>query len=96
MTPAASRGLRTAGVLGRPQGQRLGPAALRLAAGWFFGERGHHRLTIDPACENERAIRAYALGRLFGRRAKVSAHAALRHKTGHEVAAQIARDERAV
>jgi aminoglycoside 6'-N-acetyltransferase len=42
------------------QGRRLGPAALRLAADWFFGERGHHRLTIDPACANERAIRAYA------------------------------------
>jgi aminoglycoside 6'-N-acetyltransferase len=43
------------------QGQRLGPAALRLAAEWFFSQRGHHRLTIDPACENGRAIRAYAL-----------------------------------
>jgi aminoglycoside 6'-N-acetyltransferase len=42
------------------QGQRLGPAALRLAAEWFFTQRGHHRITIDPACENERAIRAYA------------------------------------
>lgn len=42
------------------QGRRLGPAALRLAAGWFFGQREHHRLTIDPACDNERAIRAYA------------------------------------
>lgn len=42
------------------QGQRLGPAALRLAAEWLFGQRGHHRLTIDPACENVRAIRAYA------------------------------------
>jgi aminoglycoside 6'-N-acetyltransferase len=40
-------------------GQRLGPAALRLAAQWLFGQRGHHRLTIDPACENVRAIRAY-------------------------------------
>jgi len=41
------------------QGQRLGPAALRLAAEWLFGQRGHHRLTIDPACENVHAIRAY-------------------------------------
>lgn len=41
------------------QGRRLGPAALRLAAEWLFGQREHHRLTIDPACENERAIRAY-------------------------------------
>ena len=42
------------------QGRGLGPAALRLAAGWLFGQREHHRLTIDPARDNERAIRAYA------------------------------------
>jgi aminoglycoside 6'-N-acetyltransferase len=42
------------------QDQGLGPAALRLAAEWLFEQRGHHRLTIDPACENVRAIRAYA------------------------------------
>ena len=42
------------------QDRRLGPAALRLAAEWLFEQRGHHRLTIDPACENARAIRAYA------------------------------------
>lgn len=42
------------------QGQQLGPAALRLAAEWFFVQHGHHRLTIDPARDNERAIRAYA------------------------------------
>jgi aminoglycoside 6'-N-acetyltransferase len=42
------------------QDRRLGPAALRLAAEWLFGQRGHHRLTIDPACANARAIRAYA------------------------------------
>jgi len=43
----------------RFQGRGLGPAALRLAARWLIDERGHHRLTIDPARENERAIRAY-------------------------------------
>jgi aminoglycoside 6'-N-acetyltransferase len=42
------------------QGRGLGPAALRLAARWLVGERGHHRLTIDPATDNARAIRAYA------------------------------------
>ena len=42
------------------QDRRLGSAVLRLAAGWLFEQRGHHRLTIDPACENVRAIRAYA------------------------------------
>jgi aminoglycoside 6'-N-acetyltransferase len=42
------------------QGGRLGPAALRLAARWLIDERGHHRITIDPAAANARAIRAYA------------------------------------
>jgi aminoglycoside 6'-N-acetyltransferase len=41
------------------QDRRLGRAALRLAARWLFEQRGHHRLTIDPACVNARAIRAY-------------------------------------
>ena len=41
------------------QDRGLGPEALRLAARWLVGDRGHHRLTIDPAAANERAIRAY-------------------------------------
>jgi aminoglycoside 6'-N-acetyltransferase len=41
------------------QDRGLGPEALRLAARWLVGDRGHHRLTIDPAACNERAIRAY-------------------------------------
>jgi aminoglycoside 6'-N-acetyltransferase len=41
------------------QGRGLGRVALRLAAGWLFDQRGHHRLTIDPACANTHAIRAY-------------------------------------
>jgi len=41
------------------QGAGLGPLALRLAARWLLDERGHHRLTIDPARANVRAIRAY-------------------------------------
>ncbi|MEA2155013.1 MAG: hypothetical protein QOE11_1153 [Solirubrobacteraceae bacterium] len=40
-------------------GAGLGPIALRLAGRWLIDERGHHRLTIDPARENSRAIRAY-------------------------------------
>ena len=48
-------------VLAGPfQGRGLGPEALRLAARWLIDVRGHHRLTIDPAAANERAIRAYA------------------------------------
>ena len=42
------------------QGAGLGPQALRLAARWLVDERGHHRLTIDPAAANARAIGAYA------------------------------------
>jgi len=41
------------------QGRGLGPASIRLVARYLFDVRGHHRLTIDPALANERAIRAY-------------------------------------
>ena len=40
-------------------GEGLGTEALRLLASYLFEERGHHRLTIDPAAENAGAIRAY-------------------------------------
>jgi aminoglycoside 6'-N-acetyltransferase len=41
------------------QGRGLGPDALRMATRWFVEERGHHRFTIDPTLDNERAIAAY-------------------------------------
>ena len=41
------------------QGRGHGPDAIRTLATWLFRERGHHRLTIDPAAANDRAIRAY-------------------------------------
>jgi aminoglycoside 6'-N-acetyltransferase len=41
-------------------GRGLGRAAIRAVARWLIDERGHHRLTIDPASANERAIRTYA------------------------------------
>ena len=41
------------------QRQGLGPEALRTLIRHLFDERGHHRITIDPAAHNERAIRAY-------------------------------------
>jgi aminoglycoside 6'-N-acetyltransferase len=45
------------------QGMGLGRAAIRAVARWLLDERGHHRLTIDPAAANERAIHTYlALG----------------------------------
>jgi aminoglycoside 6'-N-acetyltransferase len=40
-------------------GQGLGADALRTLAGYLFEARGHHRLTIDPASANHRAIRSY-------------------------------------
>jgi aminoglycoside 6'-N-acetyltransferase len=39
-------------------GQGYGREALRVAVR-HFAARGHHRFTIDPAVENERAIRCY-------------------------------------
>jgi aminoglycoside 6'-N-acetyltransferase len=40
-------------------GRGLGAEALRTALRHLFEDRGHHRATIDPAVENERAIRSY-------------------------------------
>lgn len=40
-------------------GQGLGTEAVRLLARYLIEERGHHRLTIDPAADNAAAIRAY-------------------------------------
>ena len=40
-------------------GKGLGPDAIRTLARFLIEERGHHRLTIDPAAANEQAIRAY-------------------------------------
>jgi aminoglycoside 6'-N-acetyltransferase len=40
-------------------GQGLGADTVRALARWLFDERGHHRITIDPAVANERAIRSY-------------------------------------
>jgi aminoglycoside 6'-N-acetyltransferase len=41
------------------QDRGFGPRSLRLAARWLIDERGHHRLSIDPASDNARAIAAY-------------------------------------
>lgn len=41
------------------QGKGYGPEAIRLVCRWLFDERGHHRITIDPAADNLRAIRSY-------------------------------------
>ena len=42
------------------QGRGLGPDAIRTLAAYLIDERGHHRLTIDPAADNQRAISAYS------------------------------------
>ena len=41
------------------QDRGYGSEAIRVLARHLFAERGHHRLTIDPAAANARAIRAY-------------------------------------
>lgn len=46
-------------LLGPFQDRGLGPDALRGLARFLVEERGHHRLTIDPAAENARALSAY-------------------------------------
>jgi len=47
-------------TLGVPyQGQGLGSDALRTLITHLVDERGHHRLTVDPAAENTDAVRFY-------------------------------------
>jgi len=52
------------------QARGIGPDAIRTVARDLFERAGHHRLTVDPAADNDRAIRAYekvgfrAVGRL--------------------------------
>ncbi|MBA2461468.1 MAG: GNAT family N-acetyltransferase [Actinobacteria bacterium] len=41
------------------QDRGLGTDAVRTMARHLLHDRGHHRLTIDPAAHNERAIRCY-------------------------------------
>jgi aminoglycoside 6'-N-acetyltransferase len=41
------------------QGAGLGTDAVRTVARHLVRDLGHHRLTIDPAADNERAIRCY-------------------------------------
>ena len=47
-------------VIEAAQGRGLGTDAVRTVARWLVHARGHHRLTIDPAADNDRAIRAYS------------------------------------
>ena len=43
----------------RYQGRGVGTEAVELLARFLFEQRGHHRITIDPAAANRRAIRCY-------------------------------------
>jgi aminoglycoside 6'-N-acetyltransferase len=47
------------GLLAGNVGRGVGTSALKALARWLVGERGHHRLTIDPAVANQRAIHVY-------------------------------------
>jgi len=44
----------------RLQRRGLGREAVRTLARYLFSVRGHHRIVIDPAAQNHRAISAYA------------------------------------
>jgi aminoglycoside 6'-N-acetyltransferase len=46
-------------LAGTARGQGYGREALLLLAAHLFEQRGHHRLTIDPAADNQPAIRCY-------------------------------------
>ena len=50
------------------QGRGIGREALSLAARWLISERGHHRIIIDPAAGNTRAIADLRGARLPARR----------------------------
>jgi RimJ/RimL family protein N-acetyltransferase len=42
------------------QGQGVGTEAVRLVVDHLLGERGHHRITIDPATANAAAVACYS------------------------------------
>jgi aminoglycoside 6'-N-acetyltransferase len=44
---------------GRYQRRGIGPEAIGLLVWFLFSERGHHRITIDPAAANSHAVRCY-------------------------------------
>ena len=41
------------------QGRGVGPDAMRTLVAWLMDARGHHRVTVDPAAGNARAIHVY-------------------------------------
>ena len=63
------------------QGRGIGREALSLVARWLISERGHHRIIIDPAASNTRAIATYARS-ASGRSASCAATSAARTAPG--------------
>lgn len=41
------------------QGRGVGSDAMRTLLSWLIDARGHHRLTVDPAAANARAVHVY-------------------------------------
>ncbi|GHA06355.1 GNAT family N-acetyltransferase [Streptomyces spiroverticillatus] len=64
----------------RHHGKGLGSDTVRTLARWLIDERGHHRLTIDPAAANEAAIRCY--GKVGFRPVGIMRAYSLDHNTG--------------
>ncbi|WP_130335621.1 aminoglycoside 6'-N-acetyltransferase [Streptomyces sp. BK022] len=64
----------------RQHGRGLGTDAVRTLARYLVTERGHHRLTIDPAAANTAAIRCY--GKVGFRPVGVMRAYELDHRTG--------------
>jgi aminoglycoside 6'-N-acetyltransferase len=46
-------------ISARVHGRGIGADAMRTLIGHLVTDRGHHRLTVDPAADNARAIRFY-------------------------------------
>lgn len=68
-------------VSSRFQGRGIGTDAVRTMARYVIEVRGHHRLTIDPAATNVRAIHVYGkVGFQAGR-----CHAPLRARSGRQL-----------
>jgi aminoglycoside 6'-N-acetyltransferase len=42
-------------------GRGVGPDAMRTLIAWLIDVRGHHRVTVDPAAANARAIHVYEM-----------------------------------
>lgn len=59
MTRCTSMPASTSSSSHRATGRGWARKAIRVLARYLFEERGHHGLTIDPAADNEAAIRAY-------------------------------------